>query len=135
MASERLRHVVQHLCGLAQSSSPAEETDGLLLERFGTRPTRMRSRPWCNGIAGWCSTFAGAALGNSHEAEDAFQATFLILVAQSSDVGSEQALGRLVVHRRLSHGAACPRRAIPCKCGNHSRTWTCLSPFVTTVPR
>ena len=134
MASERLRHVVQHLCGLAQSSSPAEETDGLLLERFAHQADQDAFASLVQRYSRLVFNLCRRCLGNSHEAEDAFQATFLIL-AQSSDVGSEQALGRLVVHRRLSHGACVPAPSKRGSRGNHSRTWTCLSPFVTTAPR
>src|SRR5215813_3721497 len=67
MASGQLGNMVRHLNRLLGAREFADLTDGQLLERYGTM------------VLGVCAR----VLQNTHDAEDAFQATFLVLFRRS----------------------------------------------------
>jgi RNA polymerase sigma factor (sigma-70 family) len=92
MASGRLGQAVRQLCGLIQSGAAADHADGLLLERFAhqadqdafTALVQRHSRL----VYGVCRRI----LGDVHEAEDAFQATFLILARKAATLDRSRPL-------------------------------------------
>ena len=60
----------------------------------GTKGRRPPSRPWWRGTGRWSWASAGGVLRDPHDAEDAFQATFLILVRRARSVRVDDSLGR-----------------------------------------
>ncbi|MCI0456964.1 MAG: sigma-70 family RNA polymerase sigma factor [Gemmataceae bacterium] len=90
MRPARWHTVVRHLHTLA---GPGEATDSELLERFTAQRQESafaalvrRHGPMVLGV---CRRI----LGNAHDAEDAFQATFLVLVRKASTIRTGAALG------------------------------------------
>jgi RNA polymerase sigma factor (sigma-70 family) len=93
MPDGRLAAVVQRLQALARAEQGGEPTDGQLVERFaGCRDEDAfgllvrRHGPMVLGV---CRRL----LGHEQDAEDAFQATFLILARQAASVRARAALG------------------------------------------
>jgi RNA polymerase sigma factor (sigma-70 family) len=89
----RLNEVVRHLCGTALREEEAGLTDGQLLGRFinhrdadAITALVRRHGPMVWGV---CRRI----LPNHHDAEDAFQATFLVLVRQPGSVRQRALLG------------------------------------------
>jgi RNA polymerase sigma factor (sigma-70 family) len=92
MGQEALRAMVQRLRHLAEPSANGSLTDAQLLERFLTcrDEAAFEVLVWRHGamVLGLCRRM----LRHEHDAEDAFQATFLVLVRKASSIGSRQAL-------------------------------------------
>jgi RNA polymerase sigma factor (sigma-70 family) len=92
MASRRLAAVLPHLRRLA-SAGADDAGDSQLLERFLRRrdPDAFAALVRRHGpmVLGVCRRL----LPEPHDAEDAFQATFLVLLRRASDVGRPERLG------------------------------------------
>jgi RNA polymerase sigma factor (sigma-70 family) len=78
---------------IAAPCAAGEPTDGQLLDRFAGRRDEaafaallQRHGPMVLGV---CQS----VLGNAHDAEDAFQATFLVLVRKAGSIGKPDAVG------------------------------------------
>jgi RNA polymerase sigma factor (sigma-70 family) len=101
MAEESLGGALRHLRKLAAVRSSREEEDRLLLERFVQVKDQAtfavlveRHGPMVLGVC-------RRSLGNAHDAEDACQATFLVLARQAASVRKTTSLGSWL------HGVAC----------------------------
>src|SRR5262245_26319827 len=86
MANGQLNTVLRHLHQVTEAAQAAERSDAELLECFAARQEEAafaalvrRHGPM---VAGVCRR----VLGNAHDAEDAFQATFLILVRRAGSL-------------------------------------------------
>jgi RNA polymerase sigma factor (sigma-70 family) len=80
-------------CGAIDLAGAAGLSDGQLLERFATRREDVafevllqRHGPMVLGV---CRRI----LGDRHEADDAFQATFLVLVRKAASIAKQQSVG------------------------------------------
>ena len=86
MGQEALRAMVQRLRHLAEPSANGSLTDAQLLERFLTcrDEAAFEVLVWRHGamVLGLCRRM----LRHEHDAEDAFQATFLVLVRKASSI-------------------------------------------------
>jgi C-terminal peptidase prc len=107
MAMSELTTVLRHLRQVA--GGPAARTDGQLLEAFAARTDQAafeeivrRHGPMVLGV---CRRI----LGDAHDAEDAFQAAFLVLVRNAPRIRKREAVGCWL------HGVACRTAA-------HART-------------
>jgi RNA polymerase sigma factor (sigma-70 family) len=85
--------VLRHIHQLAGVDGAGELTDAQLLERFAGRHEEsafaalvQRHGPMVLGVC-------RRVLNNAHDAEDAFQATFLILVRKAGSISNPEALG------------------------------------------
>src|SRR5215472_16822890 len=92
MANGQLAAVVQHIHRFARTATPQDRTDGQLLERFlaaGEEPAFAalvrRHGPMVLGVC-------RRVLRDRHEAEDAFQATFLMLARKAGSIRRPEAL-------------------------------------------
>jgi RNA polymerase sigma factor (sigma-70 family) len=92
MTTNPISDVLQHLRGLLRPDG-AELTDGQLLECFVSRrePTALEALVRRHGSMVW--GVCRRVLGNHHDAEDAFQATFLVLVRKAASIRSGTQVG------------------------------------------
>jgi RNA polymerase sigma factor (sigma-70 family) len=93
MLNRQQEVVLPHLCRLIGSPYGGDVTDGELLERFlGRRDAAAFAalvRRHGPTVLGVCRRI----LRNAHDAEDAFQATFLVLVRNGRSIARREALG------------------------------------------
>jgi RNA polymerase sigma factor (sigma-70 family) len=116
MATSQVSEVIQHLRRAVLLREGAGLTDGQLLEDFISRRDEAalavlvrRHGPMVWGVC-------RRVLSNYHDAEDAFQATFLVLVRKASSIASRELLANWlygVAHQTAlnARGAAARRRA------------------------
>jgi RNA polymerase sigma factor (sigma-70 family) len=124
MLRGRLSKALDYLCAVVSGLDTAGNTDGELLERFlrdkdeaAFEALMRRHGPMVLGV---CRRL----LGNAHDAEDAFQATFLVLVCKGSSIRPRSRVGawlhgvahrtalearRLALLRRTKEAMAVPR--------------------------
>ncbi len=119
MVTSRLGQVIRHLRGVLDDA-----TDGQLLERFlaGREEQAFEALVRRHGpmVLGVCQR----VLGNAHDAEDAFQAAFLVLARRAASIRQRGALGswlygvarhvalhakRAAARRRAKEAQAMPR--------------------------
>jgi len=91
MASGRLGQAVRELCGLIQARAP-DHTDGLLLERFARQADQDAFTALVQRHSRLVYGVCRRILGDVHEAEDAFQATFLILARKAATLDGSRPL-------------------------------------------
>jgi RNA polymerase sigma factor (sigma-70 family) len=101
MTARQLDRIVKRLCQAARRGICIEQGDGELLERFVTlgeeaafEELLRRHGPMVLGV---CRRI----LGNTHDADDAYQATFLVLVRKANSVMPRERVGCWL------HGVAC----------------------------
>jgi DNA-directed RNA polymerase specialized sigma24 family protein len=94
MAGGRIHNLIRYLRGAAAPADGPAVTDAQLLERFAaTRDEaafELLARRHGPMVLGVCRR----VLGDAHEAEDAFQATFLVLARKAASVASYRSTGR-----------------------------------------
>src|SRR5205085_2834204 len=93
MASGQLSTVLRHIRKLAGPEKAGGMTDGELLERFAVRQDEaaftallQRHGPLVLGVC-------RRVLRNAHDAEDAFQAAFLVLVCKAGSIAKQESVG------------------------------------------
>ena len=74
-------------------------TDRQLVERFATEKTEAAFAALVARHGPMVRNVCEAVLGDSHDAEDAFQASFLILAKRSRSIGNPDLLGRRFSNR------------------------------------
>src|SRR2546429_8913195 len=83
-----MREFIQNLCRAVLLREGAGLTDGQLLEDFVRRrdEAALEALVRRHGPMGWGG--CGRILRNHHDAEDAFQATFLVLLRKAASIAS-----------------------------------------------
>ena len=117
MASEQLDGVLRYLHKLADAQGDQRLTDGQLLERFCTRRDQAAFEALLrrHGLLVW--GVCRRVLHQEQDAEDAFQATFLILARKAGSLDGKSSLGswlytvayRLALRARANAARRCPR--------------------------
>jgi RNA polymerase sigma factor (sigma-70 family) len=104
MSIRSVHDILNYLRNTALPGEGEEPTDGQLLERFVNRREAAalevlvrRHGPMVWGV---CRRL----LGNHHDAEDAFQATFLVLVRKAASIGSRELLANWLYGVALQTG-------------------------------
>jgi RNA polymerase sigma factor (sigma-70 family) len=80
------RRVIEHLRRLTLLPAAAAQSDGILLERFRRRADPLAFEALVRRHGPMVFGVCRRVLGNHHDAEDAFQATFLVLARKSASV-------------------------------------------------
>src|SRR5262245_12118556 len=93
MANQPLRSVLGYLHRALGEPGGAEDTDGQLLDRFlsGQDPAAFDAILKRHGRVVW--GVCRRLLHDTHDAEDAFQATFLVLTRKAASVKKRGSLG------------------------------------------
>jgi RNA polymerase sigma factor (sigma-70 family) len=102
MPTSGLQKVVQHLRDIAYRQEAAAMTDGQLLERYLAQHDEVAFAVLVRRHASLVWNACRRILDNHHDAEDAFQATFLVLVRKAASIARKDMLANWlygVAHR------------------------------------
>ncbi len=116
MANGHLYDVLQHIRGLVRAGEDAHLSDGTLLEQFLTRRDEAAFETLLRRHGPMVLNVCRRLLPDPHDAEDAFQATFLVFVRRAASITRRELLGNWlygVAYRtaRAARTAAGRRRA------------------------
>ena len=93
MAPASLGTIVTHLRRMADARQVVGLTDTQLLERFDSKADDASFTALLHRHAALVYGVCKRVLGNSHDAEDAFQAVFLILLRKAGSIRTGESLG------------------------------------------
>src|SRR6266849_6832167 len=93
MATGQLSSVVRYLRKVSAGQLASSCTDAALLERFVTQRDEAAFEALVHRHGPMVLGLCRRVLRNSHDAEDAFQATFLVLVHKAGSVQKRASLG------------------------------------------
>jgi RNA polymerase sigma factor (sigma-70 family) len=113
MTTSQMREVIQHLRGTVFLRDVAGLTDGQLLEGYLNRRDELAltALVWRHAPMVW--GVCCRVLCNQHDAEDAFQATFLVLVRKAASIASRELLANWLYG--VAHQTALKARATVAK--------------------
>jgi RNA polymerase sigma-70 factor (ECF subfamily) len=115
MATEQLGAVLRHIRSLAADPKTSDQTDGALLRSFLGRNDQAAFEALVRRHGPMVLRVCRRTLGNVHDAEDALQATFLVLARQATSIRKQESLASWlhgVAYRMATHAkrAAVRRR-------------------------
>jgi RNA polymerase sigma factor (sigma-70 family) len=115
MATTQLGAVLRHIRSLAADPKEAEASDGALLRAFLSRKDQTAFEALLLRHGPMVLRVCRRTLGHAHDADDAFQATFLVLAQQAASIrkrGSLASWRHGVAYRMANHAkrAAARRR-------------------------
>src|SRR6266568_6477238 len=122
MATSQMSGVIQHLRRAALLRDGAELTDGQLLEDYISRRDEAALAALVRRHAPMVWGVCRRVLPNYHDAEDAFQATFLVLVRKAASIASRELLANWLYG--VAHQTALKARATTAKRGARERQVT-----------
>jgi RNA polymerase sigma factor (sigma-70 family) len=132
MATGQLNKVMRHIRRTALLREGAELTDGQLLENFLKRPEEAALEALVRRHAPMVWGVCRRVLSNYHDAEDAFQATFLILVRKAASIASPKLLANWLYG--VAHQTALKARATAAKRRARERQVTQIPEPAATEP-
>jgi RNA polymerase sigma factor (sigma-70 family) len=88
-----MKRIIQHLFRLVSSEQVEGEPDRELLERFAAQHDEAAFAALLRRHGPMVLAVCRRVLGNANDAEDAFQATFLILIRKANAIGRPERLG------------------------------------------
>src|SRR5437879_10110341 len=140
MAKEPLQSLLHHIRGLAVTQEAAGLADSILLERFLTRRDEAAFEALVRRHGPMVLGVCRRVLSNPHDAEDAFQATFLVFVRKAASIAKRELLGNwlygVAYHTaRAARSAAARRRAkeakaMPRQQPKEDNVWQELQPLL-----
>src|SRR4051794_17262075 len=86
MARKQLATVLQYLRAALSTRDPADTTDADLLDRFAARREEAAFTALLERHGPLVLSVCRRVLGNAEDADDAFQATFLVLVRKAGSI-------------------------------------------------
>ena len=101
MPAAQLESVIRHLRKVASRGEAAQVGDGELLDRFIARRDEAAFEVLVHRHGPMVLGVCRRTLRNPHDAEDAFQATFLVLVKKASTIRPREMVGNWL------YGVAC----------------------------
>src|SRR5436190_15010913 len=109
MPNSQMSKVLQHLCNTVLLAEGAERTDGQLLECFIARrePAALEALVRRHSVMVW--GVCQRVLRSHHDAEDAFQATFLVLLRKAPSIVPREMVGNWLYG--VAHQTALKARA------------------------
>lgn len=128
MTTQSLRALLQHLRTLEVDGI----TDRRLLERFAHQRDEAAFAEIVRRHGGLVLGVCRRLLGSQHDAEDAFQATFLVLAQKASSAGWEDSLDRWL-YRTAYHVAMRARRAMARRRARERRAASLAAPPRTEI--
>jgi RNA polymerase sigma factor (sigma-70 family) len=93
MASRQLSKVLRHLRQVMGGGDTADVTDGQLLKQFVGRQDESAFRTLLERYGPMVMGVCRRALPDPHDADDAFQATFLVLVRKAGSIQEQELVG------------------------------------------
>src|SRR5262249_52491987 len=93
MSPTRLNPLLETVRRLGGAGGRQEQTDGQLLHRFRAEQDEAAYTELLRRHGGMVLRVCRRVLGNAHDAEDAFQATFLTLARKAPSVRQAHSLG------------------------------------------
>src|SRR5690242_483790 len=113
MQNRRINKVLPHLYGAALREGVAERTDGQLLEAFVSRREEAAVEALVRRHAGMVWGVCRRVLQSDHDTEDAFQATFLVLLRKAATIVPREMVGNWLYG--VAHQTALKARATRAK--------------------
>src|ERR1700722_3368028 len=110
MSTAQFERLLRHIRRLADSTVNDGSTDSQLLMRFSTKSDTAAFEELVTRHGGLVLSVCRNALRNEHDAEDAFQATFLVLARKAAAIGRRENLAGWL-YRTAHHCALQVRRA------------------------
>jgi RNA polymerase sigma-70 factor (ECF subfamily) len=93
MAAGPLGSVMRYIRRVADPTDVAEPTDGFLLERFASGQEEDAFAVLVRRHGGMVFGVCRRVLNDTHDAEDAFQATFLVLARKAASIAHRESVG------------------------------------------
>src|SRR3954452_3448936 len=93
MANRQSGALLQHLCNLVDEQTARQLTDSQLLNRFALERDGNAFAALVQRHGGLVYGVCRNILRHEHDAEDAFQGTFLVLARQAGSIRQEKAVG------------------------------------------
>src|SRR5262245_62066008 len=109
MATSSMSQLFQHLCSAARLRTETERTDGQLLDSFAAHSETAALEALVRRHAPMVWGVCRRVLRNHHDAEDAFQATFLVLVRKAASIYPRAKVGNWLYG--VAHQTALKARA------------------------
>jgi RNA polymerase sigma factor (sigma-70 family) len=127
-----MNKVIQHIRSIALLQAAGERTDGQLLESFVRRREEAALEALVRRHSPMVWGVCGRILHNHHDAEDAFQATFLVLVRKAASVKPRQMVGNWLYG--VAHQTALKARATRAKRQTREREMAAVPEPAATEP-